>query len=331
MARRTIRSISVPIVLAVITVALSIALLVGWMLLVVQNTSLTREVTGNAWLLVLGAIAFAVIVTGQVMFSIFLVREILEVRRQDSFIDSVTHELKSPLASLRLCLETLGRSQLDQGQREDLRQMMLNDVDRLTDFIDDVLQSSRLTHGRVGLSVSAVPLHALVSRCAAMVTSRQKMPEGAIVNEIDADLVVHTDRPGLELVIKNLLDNSVKYSLDPVSVRLRSRVAPEGVVIEVSDAGIGIPKRHLKRIFQRFYRVPSPNVRTRRGTGLGLFVVSSMVRNLGGKIRASSPGPGRGATMHVFLPGPIERLPPGGHPAPPPLSPAPEASDLGAV
>lgn len=121
--------------------------------------------------------------------------------------------------------------------------------------------------------------------------------------EVDAGLVAHTDRAALEVVLKNLLDNAVKYSGDAVDVRVRARREAHGVLaLEVDDRGIGIARADLGRVFQRFYRSEQPAVRARHGTGLGLFVVSSLVRNLGGAVTARSEGPGRGTSVRVTLP-----------------------------
>jgi signal transduction histidine kinase len=296
---RTIRSLSVPIVLASIAVPLSITLLVGWTLLVVHSAELPE----NRWLLVFGALAFVVIMAVLVTFAIFLVRELLEVRRQASFIDSVTHELKSPLASLKLCLETLGREGIDQQQRQVLHGMMAEDVARLNSFIDDILQASRLTHDRVEVELTDVDLGELVKRSAAAATLRAKVPSEAIQLDVDSGTHVSADRAALEIIVKNLIDNALKYSPNPPKVWVRTRRRAGGeTVLEVQDRGIGIPRKHLKRVFHRFYRVNSEAVRARRGTGLGLFVVSALVRNLGGRIEADSDGEDHGTTFRVILP-----------------------------
>lgn len=300
--RKVVRSLTVPITLASVAVTLSAALLVGWTLLLAKNIERAEEVAGDVWLLVLGIVSFAFIIAVLVVFSLFLAREILEVRRQDSFIDSVTHELKSPLASLKLSLETQGRDDIDAATRENLRQMGLEDVDRLWSFIDDVLQASRLAHERTGLDLSDVSLRDLVERCATLAADRHKIERGAIRVDVAEDLRVSTDRVALEVVVRNLIDNAIKYSPTPPDVAVSARVADGRPVIEVADRGIGIPRKHLKRVFHRFFRVPSEAVRERRGTGLGLFVVYALVRNLGGRVRALSEGPGRGTTMRVELP-----------------------------
>jgi len=300
--RRNLRSISTPIILGAVSVPLSVALLVGWTLLLARNLSGEGGALA-VWLLVLGTISFAVIVIVLVLLSLYLALQILEVRRQDSFIDSVTHELKSPLASLKLCLETLARSDLPTPKREELRTMMLEDVERLTSFIDDVLQASRLANAeKVGVTVTEIPLRELVEGIGERVRVRHKLAEGAITLEADADIVVRSDVAALEIVIKNLIDNAVKYSKPPARVSVRATMEGERVILEVEDAGIGIAPGDLKRVFQRFYRVESEEVRERKGTGLGLFVVSQLVRNLGGQIEATSAGEGKGTTMRVLLP-----------------------------
>ncbi|UJR83837.1 sensor histidine kinase [Sandaracinus amylolyticus] len=304
MARRGIRSISVPITFGAVTVPLSVFLLVGWTTFTARNIAESGEVAQNVWLLILGVLSLIVIMSVLVMFSIFLVREILEVRRQDSFIDSVTHELKTPLASIKLCLQTLERAGIPQDKRAALQKMMHDDVDRLATFIDDVLQASRLAHDDMSMDVDEVRLAELAASCVSVVSMRHKVPDGRIRVEVDPELVVWTDHAALEIVLRNLIDNAVKYSKEGVDVRVGARVdeVRRAVFIEVHDTGIGIPRKDLQRIFHRFYRVAEEGVRARKGTGLGLFVVSALVRNLGGHVEAESEGVGKGATLRVRLP-----------------------------
>lgn len=303
--RRRIRSsISVPITLGAVTVLLSVALLVGWSFLLANRIASSADIAGDVWLLVLGALSFVLIIVVLVLFVISLARGIIEVRKQDTFIDSVTHELKSPLASLQLCLETLGREGLADGDRDHLRVMMLDDVDRLRSFIDDVLEANRLSYARPGmLNVSDVTLQEFAEECADAVRMRHKLAPKEVIVDIDPEAIVRTDRAALEIVVKNLIDNAVKYSGRPAHVEVTARRQDERrVLIEVRDRGIGIDRKNLKRVFHRFYRVEDQEVRERRGTGLGLFVVSALVKQLGGKVEALSEGRGQGTTMRVELP-----------------------------
>ncbi|MCH9687486.1 MAG: HAMP domain-containing histidine kinase [Deltaproteobacteria bacterium] len=297
------RSISGPIILSSIAVVLTAALLVGWILVIYRNQVLTENWEGNAWLMVTGIVSFVLIMAVLVSFSVFLAREIKEVRRQTSFIDSVTHELRSPLASLRLCLQTLDRGDLQSAQRNDLREMMLGDVERLSAFIDDILESSRLGHEAGGRPIEPVALAAVVARCVSTTAKRHRMDPSTITVQMPPDTVLYTDPVALEVILRNLLDNAAKYSDPPRTVGLEAGPGPKGGFrIVVRDNGVGIPRRELKRVFERFYRVDDESVRSRRGTGLGLYVVAALVRGLGARLRAHSDGPGCGTRIQIDLP-----------------------------
>ena len=300
------RSITVPIAMGVATVALSIALLVGWILVIVRNVELTQRVWANSWLMGGGIVSFAAIMAVLVLFSVFLTREIRASQRQVRFIDSVTHELKSPLASLRLCVETLIRRDLKREQKQEMLGMMLDDIDRLSAFIDDILEASRIRHGRGDLTVAEVQLSQLSQRALRHVQHRYGLEPGEIEADLQpADLILATEPTSLEVVLRNLLDNAVKYSDRPTKVRLRAHQHPEtgAVSFTVIDHGIGIPGEHIGQVFDRFYRVPSEDVSLRRGTGLGLYVASALVRNLGGRLDVHSDGRGKGTTIRFELPG----------------------------
>lgn len=287
-----------------VSVPLSVALLVGWTLIIARNLASADDATLDTWLLIAGALSFLVIVTVLVLLSFYLVREILEVRRQDSFIDSVTHELRSPLASIRLGLETLGRTELPGEKRETLRGMMLTDVERLSAFIDDLLHASRLSSlGETSFNIGDVKLGATVGEVCDAAMKRWRVAPEAFSIDIDPGLVLTTDAPALVVVLRNLVDNAIKYGgVDP-TVDIRAARSGDGLVtIEVQDQGIGLEPQHLKRVFNRFFRVTSTDVRERHGTGLGLFVVGALMRSLGGRVSAQSAGLGKGTTIRLELP-----------------------------
>jgi signal transduction histidine kinase len=300
------RSISLPIVLSSVAVALTITLLVGWTLVIAQNMDVLRDTfVGNYSLLVGGIVSFIMIITVLVMFTVFLVREISEVRRQTGFIDSVTHELKTPLASLRLAAETLARPELPANRREQLRVMMLQDVSRLVALVDGILDASRLLGGRREAGdIGDVELGELVRSVSAEITRRHHIDEGCLTIDVDDRLYLFVDTTALRTIISNLIDNAIKYSDPPPEILVSASRTEDGRYIQLSvrDRGIGISKGDLKRIFQRFYRVPEEAVRSRHGTGLGLFVVAALVKGIGGKIEAISPGIGQGTTIRVVLP-----------------------------
>jgi signal transduction histidine kinase len=303
MPRPLNRSISVPIVLSTVAVLLTVMMLIGWILVIRENWSETRAFWSNRWLMAGGIISLAVVMAVVVLFSVSLVREILEGRRQQTFIDSVTHELKSPLASIKLCLDTLAREGLSPPQRQELRQMMLTDVERLTVFVDDILEASRIAHGRRSQMWTVVHVPRLLESAAESIRRRYNLDADAIRIRIPPDIEITTDPTALETILKNILDNAVKYSSQPPHVDVDAQPAGSGQLeIRVRDAGIGIERTQLKRIFKRFHRVPSAAVNERSGTGLGLYVVAQLLRNLGGTVRAESPGTDQGTTVTVRLP-----------------------------
>jgi signal transduction histidine kinase len=181
--------------------------------------------------------------------------------------------------------------------------MMLDDVERLSGFIDRVLAATRLPAERNSVPLQEIDLAALARRCATVVTRRAHQPEEVVRIDVPPGIVLTSDEVALVVVLENLIDNAIKYSQHAVEVVLSARPGHEGqVVIEVRDRGIGIRRADLRRVFERFYRVPDEAVRSRRGTGLGLYVVSALVRSLGGRVVAMSEGPGQGTTMRVTLP-----------------------------
>lgn len=293
---------SLPIILASIAVAVSITLLVFWLLIVVRDYPLGAQVSDNTWLIVLGSVAFAFIMTVLVFFGVFLREERMEAQRQDRFIDSVTHELKSPLASIQLCLETLGRTGLRPDQRDEVRSMAIKDVQRLKDFIDDILAASRLPYERAGHDIVEVAPAMLVDEVITRVARRHKEDPAVVSVDIPRDLMLNTDATALETVMLNLVDNAMKYSDPPRQVSVSARIRRDLLELTIADNGIGIPQAHLKQVFQRFHRVPLPSVRKRHGTGLGLYVVKALVDQLGGRLDAQSEGPMTGTSVKVTIP-----------------------------
>lgn len=297
------RSISLPIVLASIAVALSIALLVGWTLVFSRYIQITKELTGGVPLLVLGIISFVIIMVVMVLIAVFLVREILESRKHYRFMDSVTHELKSPLASMRLSAETMGNPKANEVQREKLRRMILADVDRLTGVIDDILVAGRLAPNTGRADWTEVALSALIDRAIEAVTRRYDTDDDRIENFVPASLTLRTDRASFEIMISNLIDNAVKYSDAPREIEIEVFRANRGDLnLCIRDRGIGISPVELRRVRRRFYRGATVEVRQRHGTGLGLYVVQGIAARLTGGMRVRSEGEGQGTTVLLRLP-----------------------------
>ena len=292
-ARRRKSSIFFLVLGICLTVAAA-ALYVGWILLNLQQIAL----------LVLGIVFFSLIITGLILNTSFLVREIRRNEQQDAFLNAVTHELKTPIASIRLYLETLKTRDVAPEKRQEFYNTMLADSDRLLNTVEQVLLASRTREQKRLLNISEINLGAILRECAERVRSRYNLTEEAITFVKSEDKIrVPGDADELRAVFVNLLDNAVKYSPDGVKVTLNVKnLNDEFAIVRIRDAGVGIPQSEIKRIFNRFYRIPNRSTQKAKGTGLGLFIVRSIVKKHGGKIFAESKGVGHGSTFTVQLP-----------------------------
>jgi len=286
-------------VLGICLVAIAVTLNVSW---VVLNWRM-------GVLAVLGVIFFLVIIAGMVLNTIFLVREIRRNEQHDSFINAVTHELKTPVASIRLYLQTLQSRELDEPRRQEFYRIMLEDSDRLLHTIDQVLRAGS-TASRLRRSARVpVDLGAVARECVELARTRFRLDADALSYDqrVASDPVVKGDADELKAAVWNLIDNAVKYSTGDVRVRVAlEEAAGQRLAVRVSDSGVGISPTELKRIFRRFYRIP-PSVAVRtKGSGLGLFIVRSVARKHGGRAFAESAGPGHGSTFTILLPRTLE-------------------------
>ena len=291
------RSVIFFTVLGICLVVLAVTLNVSWIVL-----NWRRGV-----LAILGVVFFLLIIAGLVLNTIFLVREIRRNEQHDSFINAVTHELKTPVASIRLYLQTLQARELDDDRRREFYRIMLEDSDRLLHTIDQVLRAgsagSRLRRGaraRVNLAEITRETVALARTRFRLSTEALAYDERAAV----ADAVVVGDADELRAAVWNLIDNAVKYSSgDDVRIQVRLETAEDGrLAVRVADSGVGISPGELKRIFRRFYRIPTGVAVRAKGSGLGLFIVRSVARKHGGRAFAESDGTGRGSTFTLLLP-----------------------------
>ncbi len=289
------KAIAFFITLGACLVAVAVALNVSW---IVFNWR-------QAVPLVLGVIFFGVIILGVLVNTVFLVREIRRNEQQDSFLNSVTHELKTPIASLRLYLETLESRQVDEAQRHDFYRIMLEDTDRLLGTVEQVLRAGEARHGGGRKNWQEVDFSTLVRETLDLARLRQKLPaESLRFGEAPADGILVMGNPEeLHTAVFNLLDNAVKYSGEKKDIVV-DVLTPniDTVMLRVRDRGIGIPRQELKRIFDRFYRVRTVGASKIRGTGLGLFIVRSVARRHGGDADAASEGTGQGSVFSIRLP-----------------------------
>jgi two-component system sensor histidine kinase SenX3 len=294
MTRRQ-RAIAFFVALCVLLVGATISLNVVW---IVTNA-------GQVTPLVLGIVLFALIIAGLIIYTVFLVLEISRNEEHDSFINSVTHELKTPIASIRLYLETLQSRPVSDAQRREFYDIMLADAERLHRTVDQVLKAGVVRERQKAALRAPVDMTALARECVELAVLRHHLHPGAIALESHDphELIVRGDGEELRTVLTNLIDNAVKYSGPQVRVTVSvAAPSPNAIWVRVQDRGVGIPKKQLKRIFNRFYRVQSRGLKQIKGTGLGLYIVRSIARAHGGRVFAQSEGEGRGATFTLELP-----------------------------
>lgn len=294
------------LVLGVASIAAAVALNISW---IMRNWR-------DAVLLFSGVIFFLLIIAGLVLNTIFLIREIRRNEQHDSFINAVTHELKTPIASIRLYLETLQRRELAPAQRREFYGLMLEDTDRLLGTVEQVLKAGQVRMAKAKRHAVDFDFRGLVSECMDLALTRHHLPQtalywrdaeatdgrnGAVRN--GAPVTVHGDPEELRTAVANILDNAIKYSSGQVDVSVELAALPDNrIALRVRDRGIGIPTHELKRIFKRFYRVRGRPFSQTKGTGLGLFIVKSIARAHGGRVFAESGGSIPGTTVTFELP-----------------------------
>ena len=282
-------------ILGICLVAIAVTLNVSWLILNWREGVLA----------LLGFILFLLIIAGLVLNTIFLVREIRRNEQHDSFINAVTHELKTPVASIRLYLQTLQSRELSEDKRQEFYRIMLQDSDRLLHTIDQVLRAGA-TASRLQRSMRArLDLSAIARECVELARTRYHLPAESLqfVDETHAQPIVLGDSDELKAAVFNLIDNAIKYSEPPPYVRVQiQEMEHQKLAVRVTDRGVGISPVELKRIFKRFYRVPPSVAMRAKGSGLGLFIVRSVARKHGGRAYAESDGAGQGSTFTLQLP-----------------------------
>ena len=255
---------------------------------------------------ILGIVLFAILAAGVVLNTVFLVREIRRNERQDSFLNAVTHELKTPIASIRLYVETLQRRPIEEAQRQKFYAIMHSDADRLLATVEQVLKAGELGQRARQRNRQVLELEPLVAECVAITEARYHLsPDCIRLAPIPGAVRLHVSgiAEDLRTAVLNLLDNAVKYSPHNVDIRVALHITGyTNASLTIQDHGLGIPERELKRIFRRFYRIPGRFEIKIKGTGLGLFLVRTIAQQHGGTVSAASKGANQGTTMTFTLP-----------------------------
>ena len=300
------RSIGWPITLGVVLIGLILALGVGWVL-VSSAAAIGSKNAAFYWAtLGVGVALLLLVLVGVILYLFLTIKAIALSQRQSNFIDSVTHELKSPLAALKLSLQTLARRPVPPEQQADFHRFMLEDVERLDMLIDHLLDAAKTLQRRVQPGDEGTLLEPVLQHAREAVVQRYGIARECIRLEFapaEAALKASGRRADLEIVFRNLLDNAVKYSLPNPQVEVTMVVLPRGrVAVRVADNGLGIPLAQRKQVFRRFVRLGSELERSTAGTGLGLFLVKSIVGQLRGKVTVKERLPLSGTVLEVELP-----------------------------
>jgi len=302
------RSLGWPILLGVVLIGSIIALGVGWVLVSIAAALGSKNAAFYWAILGVGVALLVLVLVGVIIYLALTIKAIALSQRQSNFIDSVTHELKSPLASLKLYLQTLTRRPVPPEQQADFHRFMLKDVERLDTLIDHLLDAAKTLQRRPRRGEDATALGAVLLQARDGVVRRYGVPADCV--RLDAspgpvagdELRVSGREADLEIVFRNLIDNAVKYSLPDPQVLIDAAPLARGrVLVRVSDNGPGIPPAERQNVFGRFVRLGSELERSTPGTGLGLFLVHAIVRQLRGKVVAKGRQPGPGTVMEVEL------------------------------
>ncbi len=256
----------------------------------------------NILVLIGGFFLLLMILGGMYFIFIFLAKQVDTTRAYDNFIANVTHELKSPLASIQLHLETLKKRNVEREKQSELIDLMLRDTERLRGLIDTILNISMIEQRKMvynfevyDIRETIIPVINEIASCVKLNTGRievEGMPEGKVLLDLDA----------FKIVVRNLVENAVKYSVGELRLIIKLYVKHNKFYLDFVDNGIGISPKDRKRIFNKFSRLESKNIPNVKGTGLGLYMVKEIVRGHRGKIDVWSEGEGKGSTFQVVFP-----------------------------
>ncbi len=261
------------------------------------------EVDGLGWLPLLeGALLLTLILAGATVIFIYYIKQRHLNQMQRAFVSNVTHELKSPVASIQLALETMALRDLSEERRREFVSMMLDDTERLSTLIDRILGAARIEKRRGRYRLEPVSMRHFLEEVLEEDRRLYEKDGREIILEKGRDARVAIDRPAMRVVLSNLLENAARYSPGDSKIRIRLHRDLRSCRIDVIDSGDGIRGKDLKNVFKMFWRGSEEQGKHVRGTGLGLYIVRNIVRDHRGKVWASSQGIGRGSTFSVRLP-----------------------------
>lgn len=226
--------------------------------------------------------------------------EIAMTRQQNNFLLSITHELKSPLASLKLSMQTIQKRQLDAEHIKSMADMSMDDIERLELLVENILLASKIESANFSLNRELMDLSTITNSIYDKIKLKHK-DQRIFLNEIEKDIYIYGDRFSFSSVIYNLIENAIKYSQKDAEIKVCLTGDEENVYLSVKDTGIGIPVNEKSRIFDRFYRIGTEETRRTKGTGLGLFIVKHVVELHKGSINVKNNSP-KGSIFEVSIP-----------------------------
>lgn len=295
------RSLRGPIVLGVVMILLVIVLGAVWVVGNVLGAMGRPYSPGLFWaMLATGSILLLGVLAGVITYLTLTVKAFNLNRRQSNFIDSVTHELKSPIASLKLYLQTLARRNVSPEQQRHFHSTMIEDVERLDSLINHLLDAARIERGAELSAAAQVRLDELLVQSAQAACLRYRVPSSAV--SIQSPRLMILSQPiQLDILFRNLLDNAVKYAGTPPHVAVHvNTVQRDDVIVRVVDNGPGIPAKHRRKVFGRFVRLGNELERSKPGTGLGLYLVRNVTQAIGAAVRVGDHRDG-GTEFEVTL------------------------------
>jgi len=298
------RSLKAPIALGVVMIVLVVILAAVWIVGNILGATGELGSTALPWImLTTGAVLLAAVLAGVIAYLTLTVKAINLNRRQSNFIDAVTHELKSPIASLKLYLQTMTRRSVSEEQKQDFHRFMLDDVERLDLLINHLLDVARIDQGGDVRSDEEVDISKLLKHCAEATCVRYRVPPDTITVHCPA-VNLKSQLVQLEILFRNLIDNAVKYGGQPPEVSVTAEsIGEKELRVTIVDNGTGIPLNQRRKVFGRFIRLGNELERSTPGTGLGLYLVRTVVKSLGGSIQVGDRKDGSGTQFEVTLKG----------------------------
>jgi signal transduction histidine kinase len=245
-----------------------------------------------------GLVFFSILLFGLWKIRSSIKKDLQLSERQNNFLLSVTHELKTPLAANKLYLQTIQKRNLDEEKRKNLMEKAIQENERLESMIENILNASRLENNALKPHKEKIDVTSLFEQVAERFQKRNQ--QELIALNLEKDIIANLDVFFVETIVNNLLDNALKYGGSCGNIELYLFKKAERLVFGVKDQGPGIEKEEIKKMFEKFYRSGNEDTRQQKGSGLGLFIVAELARMHHGKVSYKENTP-RGANFEILL------------------------------